>query len=178
MQSYRSNNYSRRSSRLNAKEVLLHNIGSYADHLFQVLSWRCQLAIYSLIVLSSPRSSCFLNWWSGDLEYLSLKLCCNQYRSGIGWYMCVILRYGLSVFVCVFCFSEGGVRVDYCKIYVSTMSEISCLCPTWNPILITSSFLLLSFFRRWDMYRLIVKPKSDAVLGRIQVTRIRGKGVE
>ncbi|KAJ6968016.1 hypothetical protein NC653_036069 [Populus alba x Populus x berolinensis] len=37
MQSYRSNNYSRRSSRLNAKEVLLHNIGSYADHLFQ--SW-------------------------------------------------------------------------------------------------------------------------------------------
>ncbi|KAJ6968015.1 hypothetical protein NC653_036069 [Populus alba x Populus x berolinensis] len=36
-ESYRSNNYSRRSSRLNAKEVLLHNIGSYADHLFQ--SW-------------------------------------------------------------------------------------------------------------------------------------------
>ena len=114
---------------------------------------------------------------SADLEYLSLKLCCNQYKSGIG-YMCVILRYGLSVFVCVFCFSEGGVRVDYCKIYVPTMSEISRLCPTWNPILITSSILLLSFFRRWDLYRLIVKPKSDAVLGRIQVTRIRGKEVE
>ena len=45
---------------------------------------------------------------SADLEYLSLKLCCNQYKSGIG-YMCVILRYGLSVFVCVcFVFQRVG----------------------------------------------------------------------
>ncbi|KAF9664655.1 hypothetical protein SADUNF_Sadunf16G0040800 [Salix dunnii] len=35
--SHRSNNYSRRSNRLNAKEALLCNISSYADHLFQ--SW-------------------------------------------------------------------------------------------------------------------------------------------
>ncbi|XP_011033206.1 PREDICTED: uncharacterized protein LOC105131765 isoform X2 [Populus euphratica] len=32
---YRSNNYSRRSRRLNANEALLRNIGAYADHLFQ-----------------------------------------------------------------------------------------------------------------------------------------------
>eukprot|EP00258_Populus_trichocarpa_P016031 XP_006373735.2 uncharacterized protein LOC18106128 isoform X1 [Populus trichocarpa] len=31
----RSNNYSRRSRRLNANEALLRNIGAYADHLFQ-----------------------------------------------------------------------------------------------------------------------------------------------
>ncbi|KAJ6778793.1 CHAPERONE DNAJ-DOMAIN SUPERFAMILY PROTEIN-RELATED [Salix koriyanagi] len=36
-ESHRSNNYSRRSNRLNAKEVLLCNISSYVDHLFQ--SW-------------------------------------------------------------------------------------------------------------------------------------------
>ncbi|KAJ6300553.1 hypothetical protein OIU76_021363, partial [Salix suchowensis] len=32
---HRSNNYSRRSNRLNAKEALLCNISSYVDHLFQ-----------------------------------------------------------------------------------------------------------------------------------------------
>jgi hypothetical protein len=103
----RSNNYSRRSRRLNANEALLRNIGAYEDHLFQVLSWHCPLAIYTLVVLSCPRSSCFLNCDSADLEYLFPRLCCKQYKSGIDWFMCVILRFGLSVFVC-FVFPRVG----------------------------------------------------------------------
>ena len=64
-----------------------------------------------------------------DLECLFLGLCCKQYKSGIDCLICVILRYDLSGFVCVYmlCFSKGGFGVGYCKMHVSMMFEMSSM---------------------------------------------------